>query len=521
MKSREFRLTYIGHAGWLIEGPEFKAAFDPWFNPEGTFMNSWHQFPDNSHLCAEDLLSGLDFLYISHSHCDHFDPWTLEKVDKDTCIVIPRFRDKVLRDGLRDLGFVNILELREGELYKTSGVHVQVIIEEGYNDRDSAIVLESEGFKVLNLNDCHPSYEKVSKYSKNTDLLLMQCSSAIWWPCVYDYSEEEMLKRCRDKKRNVLRRAKQYASCIKPKYVVPNAGPPLFLHEEFAFWDETRQEDYNPFPLHDEICNHLKESGHPSMLVIPGSVVSVVDGEVENNTNLKLRDEIYSDFKNYLSVMREKKRKRGHLNFDSLQEQDTSFLVENFSSLVREIRKQSRVFIHKINFPVLIEFIDHSKWVIDFSLDPEHCFSPYGSQDYAYRFTFDPRIVSRLIKRKYIDFDEYFLSMRFSCHREKDVFNEFLFSMFKNFDIKRFKLSENIFMTNDIASERQADTFMLDVGGRVKKVQKYCPHRFVNLEECGIVKGNTITCPLHNWTFDLDSGECMTASEYCLTIEDV
>ena len=80
-------LTHIGHAGWLVESENFKAIFDPWFNPQGTFMNSWHQFPDNSHLLTDDMFTNLDFLYISHAHNDHCDEWTLKKVDKSTKVI--------------------------------------------------------------------------------------------------------------------------------------------------------------------------------------------------------------------------------------------------------------------------------------------------------------------------------------------------------------------------------------------------------------------------------------------------
>jgi nitrite reductase (NADH) small subunit len=39
-----------------------------------------------------------------------------------------------------------------------------------------------------------------------------------------------------------------------------------------------------------------------------------------------------------------------------------------------------------------------------------------------------------------------------------------------------------------------------------------CPHRRGPLSE-GIVSGNTITCPLHSWAIDLESGEALAPDE--------
>ncbi|MEN3977069.1 nitrite reductase (NAD(P)H) small subunit [Emcibacter sp. SYSU 3D8] len=39
-----------------------------------------------------------------------------------------------------------------------------------------------------------------------------------------------------------------------------------------------------------------------------------------------------------------------------------------------------------------------------------------------------------------------------------------------------------------------------------------CPHRHGPLSE-GIIAGNTVTCPLHNWVIDLTAGEALAPDE--------
>lgn len=55
-------------------------------------------------------------------------------------------------------------------------------------------------------------------------------------------------------------------------------------------------------------------------------------------------------------------------------------------------------------------------------------------------------------------------------------------------------------------------------------VSDKCPHKGGPLSE-GIVHENKVTCPLHNWVFDLNTGEAQGADEgridtYAVRVED-
>jgi len=47
---------------------------------------------------------------------------------------------------------------------------------------------------------------------------------------------------------------------------------------------------------------------------------------------------------------------------------------------------------------------------------------------------------------------------------------------------------------------------------QVFAIENRCPHKGGPLSE-GIVHGTSVTCPLHNWVFDLASGEALGADE--------
>ena len=47
---------------------------------------------------------------------------------------------------------------------------------------------------------------------------------------------------------------------------------------------------------------------------------------------------------------------------------------------------------------------------------------------------------------------------------------------------------------------------------RVYALEDYCPHRGGPLSQ-GIVHGASVTCPLHNWVFSLETGEAQGPDE--------
>ncbi|HZH76914.1 MAG TPA: MBL fold metallo-hydrolase, partial [Archangium sp.] len=73
------QITFLGHAGFLVETQHALVVVDPWLSPQGAFDSAWMQFPRNHQLAPmvrEKLESSTKerFLYISHEHKDHYDP---------------------------------------------------------------------------------------------------------------------------------------------------------------------------------------------------------------------------------------------------------------------------------------------------------------------------------------------------------------------------------------------------------------------------------------------------------------
>ena len=127
---------------------------DPWFT-EGAFGGSWFHCPWKA--MDPEGVGKYDYIYVSHIHPDHYDPlwikWYLD-VFPETTVVIAKWHKNVVpleakmhRDGIH---FESIDKLGVG------GTHLTIIPHDtgSISDIDSCLLVETDNFCVLNMNDC-------------------------------------------------------------------------------------------------------------------------------------------------------------------------------------------------------------------------------------------------------------------------------------------------------------------------------------------------------------------------------
>lgn len=508
-----FTLTYIGHAGWVCTNKGFKCAFDPWISEAGAFLDQWYPFPDNSNVDIQEVFSDLDFLYISHAHEDHLSENTLKYADRETRVLIPDFKDKTLANKLKSLGFKNIDVVPAGELITIKGIDIKLIKDEAFIYNDSAILLSDGSQKVLNLNDCHADFSTLKQNVGDVDLLLLQASSANYWPCAYEYEEGVKRKLGKKKRENTSFRAQKYAEILNARMTIPNAGPPVIRGETFKEWNFNRREEWNPFCLADDSCRFLASQGINSQFLLPLDKVQVAE-EITFDLNEEFRREVYEDVDGYTEKYLRKIESNPHPS-STVSEQEMSEAVSKFLKQVAVLSKVSKFYIKKIDFPILFDFKHLGKWIVDFSTPA--VVHEYTDQEHCYYFEMDPASVALTFRESSVDFEHYLLGCDFKCSRDPDTYNEFLFTTLKNFDSRRFKMSESLYADmNNVLDE----LFIMNHDGKEYEVQKYCPHMFADMEEAGYVdEDNNLVCPLHNWKFNLETGECVDKKDYCIKVQ--
>ena len=103
--------TFIGHATVAISDGDRQILFDPFLLPKSAL------FPDDYQPLSLRDLGGLDAVFITHSHPDHFDLGSLLRIGADTPIFVPEVqRESVLSIDmaarLRQVGFRQVQILK-------------------------------------------------------------------------------------------------------------------------------------------------------------------------------------------------------------------------------------------------------------------------------------------------------------------------------------------------------------------------------------------------------------------------
>jgi UDP-MurNAc hydroxylase len=129
----------------------------------------------------------------------------------------------------------------------------------------------------------------------------------------------------------------------------------------------------------------------------------------------------------------------------------------------------------------------------------------YDDEKVRYRFRTDRSLVEHLLFVGEVDWvNSLFLSCRFSAARIGQ-YNEFVYAFFKCLSEERLQYAEGWY------DEHQRSTDAEDITLDDWVVQRRCPHLKADLTRFGIIEDTTLTCQLHGWRFDLESGRCLTS----------
>lgn len=209
-------ITLLNHASALIRAGDVSLLSDPWYSGV-CFGGNWGlQFQNDA---ALDRAAGATHLWISHPHEDHFHRPTLARLAAQS-------------PGIRVLGNVSANHSMKGTLAKLGFASVQGVPERspltlapGFvvtryptGGIDNALLMEIEGFRVLNLNDGNLPRAALSRLVRRmgrVDVLMTSFTHAHKLvPCPPDDEVEAEL----------LERFSAIVDAVDPRFVVPFAS---------------------------------------------------------------------------------------------------------------------------------------------------------------------------------------------------------------------------------------------------------------------------------------------------------
>ena len=149
-------IKLINHSSVLIKHDEIKLLTDPWYNGSA-FNNGWSLLYENSFEEINEVLTNLNYIFISHEHPDHFSIKFFkdyERIIKQNKIkiIFQKSRDKRVEKFLKKMDFEMII-LEDKEIHQINDKTSISIFKQGHID--SALLFETEEYVHLNINDCN------------------------------------------------------------------------------------------------------------------------------------------------------------------------------------------------------------------------------------------------------------------------------------------------------------------------------------------------------------------------------
>lgn len=229
MIDRNFNITFLNHASFLIEYKNIKILNDP-YTSGSAFNNGWNLIIEAEH---DRFLNDITHIFYSHEHPDHFSIPFLKSIpsqyrEKITIIYQETF-DKRVKYFCEDMGF-KFLEIKNLKETKISENFFITIGKVPYYD--SWINYKIENKNILNVNDCVLENSEVlfsiKKILKKTDILFTQFSYANYIPI------DQQKKKASD----CLKQIKLQDKTLKPEFIVPFASFIYFSHIENYFMNK-------------------------------------------------------------------------------------------------------------------------------------------------------------------------------------------------------------------------------------------------------------------------------------------
>ena len=240
MQKKSFpSIKFINHASMVIESENIKLLSDPWYFGNA-FHEGWSLIYENEKEEILEMLETITHIWISHEHPDHLSiPFFKQNREllksKNIKILFQERDDKRVINFIKTLN-LDIIELKNKKKYSIENNFSVKCVKFGFYD--SALLINVDGKKIYNLNDCPLNNNKdIILFKKEfgpCDLLLTQFSYAAWKGG--ENNRAWRIKAAKDKVQTLINQAK----ILETKAVIPFASFVKFSNTRNSYLNEDR-----------------------------------------------------------------------------------------------------------------------------------------------------------------------------------------------------------------------------------------------------------------------------------------
>jgi len=338
-------IQFINHASVIIKGTKISLLSDPWYQGDA-FHKGWNLLYELSDDEIINILNKITHIWISHEHPDHFSVSFFKKFSRQISerkikILFQYTKDKRIVGFLENL-LLEYVELSDNVTIKLDERFSVTCIKDGFYD--SALLVNNEGEKILNLNDCEVTNTSKAKeiFSKTgeLDVLLTQFSYAAWKGGI---ANKEWRSQAAFEKLNAI---DLQISIFSPKIVIPFASFFYFSNKENFYLN-----DSNNKPI--DIINRFKECKAKIIIMKPNDFVEDYFEDFSNKKAIEFWDQLYCD------VSAKKKNTYEIINYEVINKSFVNYCTrisrKNNMSFVGVIRAISPISFFK---PVIVKILD-------------------------------------------------------------------------------------------------------------------------------------------------------------------
>lgn len=176
-KQNELAIVWLGQNGFLIKSQSSVILFDPYLSD---FAEQWTYERHNEHVRIHSIpvspkeIYGVDYIFCSHDHADHIDPFTIPIIalrNQETGFIAPKAAESrmlalyVNKKNLYTMRGDDALELGPLKISAVPAAHSKLDYEELSGYPYLSYIINIDGMTILHAGDSVPYEGQVEKFS--------------------------------------------------------------------------------------------------------------------------------------------------------------------------------------------------------------------------------------------------------------------------------------------------------------------------------------------------------------------